>query len=196
MPDSQDDGLSDIVLLERSARGDRDAFDRVMLRHHASVYRLARLLVHSDADAEDVLQQTFLAAWRNGARFRGEAAVRTWLLTIARHAALRMRQRRASEPVEDVPLDDLGLQAGWGAPDPETLAITAERQDLLEAAFETLTPDEREVITLRDLEGMSGEDTAAVLGLSVAGMKSRLHRARMVLAARVRSEVLRATKRA
>lgn len=196
MPRPQDHELSDAVLLERSARGDRDAFDQVMLRHHASVYRLARLLVHGDDDAEDVLQQTFLAAWKNAGRFRAEAAVRTWLLTIARHMALRTRRRRAREPVQDVSLDELGVQAGWGSPDPETLAMMSERQELLEAAFETLTPEEREVMTLRDLEGLSGEDTAAVLGLSVAAMKSRLHRARLALAARVRSEVLRATRRA
>ena len=196
MPDSQDDSLSDVVLLQRSAGGDREAFDQVMRRHYASVYRLARLLMDGDADAEDVLQQTFLAAWKGAARFRAEATVRTWLLVIARHAALRTRQRHAREPIEATSLDDLGLQAGWGGPDPEALAMTAERRDLLEAAFERLTPEDREVITLRDLEGLSGEDTAAVLGVSVTAMKSRLHRARMGLAVRVKGEVSRATERA
>jgi RNA polymerase sigma-70 factor (ECF subfamily) len=186
--------LNDAGLLERSAGGDREAFERVVQRHSASVYRLARVLVPDD-EAEDVLQQTFLAAWTHAGRFRAEASVRTWLLTIARHAALRLRQRRAHEPLVAVSLDDLGVQAGWGATDPETLAIASERQGLLESAFASLTPEEREVITLRDLEGLSGEDTAAVLGLTVAAMKSRLHRARLALAARVRNEVSSATRR-
>jgi len=192
--DSQDGGLSDVQILRRSAEGDRTAFDEIVRRHHASVFRLARLLVTRAEEAEDVLQQTFLSAWTGASQFRGEASARTWLLTITRHAALRMRERRSREPVDDTPLDELGMQAGWGGPDPEALAVATEHRELLQSAFAALAAEDREILTLRDLEGLSGDETATLLGVSVAAMKSRLHRARMTLAARVKSEVSRATR--
>lgn len=196
MPGPAAEGLSDTELLARSAGGDREAFDEIVRRHHAHVFRLARLLVARADQAEDVLQQTFLSAWQGAAGYRGEASARTWLLTIARNAAWRMRERTAREPVADTPLDELGIQAGWGSPDPEALAAAAERRDRLNAAFADLAADDRAILTLRDLEGLSGEETAALLGLGVPAMKSRLHRARMRLAARLTREVSRATRRA
>jgi RNA polymerase sigma-70 factor, ECF subfamily len=196
VPDPSAAGLTDVALLTRSAAGDRDAFDEVVRRHHASVFRLARLLVNKADGAEDVLQQTFLSAWRGAGGFRAQASARTWLLTIAKNAAWRMREREAREPLADTPLDELGIQAGWGGPDPEALAIAAEQRDRLHEAFADLTPEEREVLTLRDLEGLTGEETAALLGVTVPAMKSRLHRARMRLAARLTTEVSRATGRA
>ncbi len=194
MSDSQDRGLTDVQLLRRSAEGDRTAFDAIVTRHHASVFRLARLLMARTEEAEDVLQHTFLAAWKGASQFRGEASARTWLLTITRHTALRMRERASREPLDDTPIDELGMQAGWGGSNPEALALAAEHRELLTSAFAALTADDREILTLRDLEGLSGEDAAGLLGLSLPAMKSRLHRARMTLAARVKSEVFRATR--
>ncbi len=185
--------LTDEVLLARSAAGDPAAFDVLVVRHAASVLRLIRFRV-GDTAAEDVLQQTFLAAWRAAPGFRGDAQVKTWLFTIARNTAAKARDRAQRSPVADVPIDTLGVEAGWGSEDPETMALAAERRDLLRAAFDTLDDEAREVLTCRDLEGLSGEETAALLGVSVAAMKSRLHRARMTLAARVRGEVRRATR--
>jgi len=196
VPDQSAEGLSDRALVERAAAGDREAFDLIVVRHRGSVFRLARLLVPQQHEAEDVLQQTFLAAWRSAGQFRGDASLRTWLLTITRHTALRARERRQREPIDDTPLDELGRAAGWGGPDPEAMALASQRRDLLAAAFEALTPEDREVLTLRDLEGLSGEETAALLGVGLAAMKSRLHRARLALAVRVRNEVSRATGRA
>ncbi len=173
---------------------DRDAFDAVVLRHHASVFRLARLLTRTQDDAEDVLQQTFLSAWRHRAQFRAEASVRTWLLTIARNAALTARTRRSREPIDDTPLDELGIRAGWGGPSPEELAMRGEEHTRLVAAFARLSADDQEILTVRDLEELSGDAAAAVLGVSVPAMKSRLHRARLTLAALVREEDPDATR--
>lgn len=192
MPGEEDE-LTDAALLARSAAGDRAAFDVVVTRHAASVLRMIRFRI-GDPAAEDVLQQTFLAAWRAAPGFRGDAQVKTWLFTIARNTAAKARDRAQRSPVADVPIDTLGVEAGWGSEDPETMALAAERRDLLRAAFDTLDREAREVLTYRDLEGLSGEETAALLGVSVAAMKSRLHRARMTLAARVRGEVRRATR--
>ena len=192
MPGEEDE-LTDAALLARSAAGDRAAFDVVVTRHAASVLRMIRFRI-GDPAAEDVLQQTFLAAWRAAPGFRGDAQVKTWLFTIARNTAAKAGDRAQRSPVADVPIDTLGVEAGWGSEDPETMALAAERRDLLRAAFDTLDDEAREVLTCRDLEGLSGEETAALLGVSVAAMKSRLHRARMTLAARVRGEVRRATR--
>lgn len=195
MPDAEAGGLTDLALLERSGAGDRDAFDVIVARHGPSVYRLARLLLPRPDEADDVFQQVFLAAWKGAGQFRGEASARTWLLSITRHAALSLRRRRAREPVTEASLDELGVRAGWGSQDPETLAVAAENRERLAAAFARLTPEQREVIALRDVEGVPGEQAATMLGVSVAAMKSRLHRARMTLAAEVRKEVGRAAGR-
>jgi RNA polymerase sigma-70 factor (ECF subfamily) len=184
--DADEEGLIDRALAARSAAGDREAFASLLTRHQASVFRLARHLAGTRDEAEDVLQQTFLSAWQNIAGFRGEASMRTWLLTIARNAAVTRRARVAREPIDATPLDELGIRAGWGGPNPEQLAAAAEQRDRLAAALAGLAADEREVLTLRDLEGLSGDDVAAMLGLTVAAMKSRLHRARLRLAAAVR----------
>lgn len=188
MPGSQDQHVDDVERLRLTAGGDRDAFAAVVARHQDSVYRLARILTRNAAAAEDVLQQTFLSAWQSAHQFRADASVRTWLLTIARHAALRQRERRAREPIDDTPIEQLGARAGWGGPDPEALAIAAQDRIRVAAALATLTAEDREILTLRDMEDMPGDEAAALLELSVAAMKSRLHRARLRLAAALRME--------
>lgn len=198
MPDQEPDvgQLNDVELVARGAAGDHAAFGALVSRHQARVFRLARALTDSHHEAEDVLQQTFLSAWQSLASFRGDASVRTWLLTIARHAAWQARARRSREPIDDVPLDELGQLAGWGHLDPETLAARAQQRERLGAAFARLAPDDRQVLVLRDLDELSGEDTAAALGLSLAATKSRLHRARLRLAAELRKEAASAEGRA
>lgn len=160
-----------------------------MVRHQDALYRYLRLVAGHDADAEDALQEAFLAAWRAAGSFRGEGTARGWLLTIGRHAVLRLRRRRVDEPAEMVSLEALGVEAGWGAPpgDGEAGAMT-ERRAVLEAALERLRPADREVLVLRDLEGFSGEEAAAMIGVEVQVLKTRLHRARLRLGVELRRE--------
>ncbi len=191
-PDALERPLTDVGLIARSAAGNREAFDEIVRRHQVRVFRLARALTADLGDAEDVLQQTFLSAWQAAPRFRGDASVSTWLLTIARNAAYQLRGQRSRLRLDDTPLEDLGMRAGWGAPNPEALAVRAQQREMLDAAFARLAPDDRQVLTLRDIEGLSGEDTAEVMGVALAAMKSRLHRARLRLAAELRQEEPRA----
>lgn len=156
-----------------------------MARHQAAVWRFARSLCRDPAVAEDVLQETFLAALRGGARFQGEGSARPWLFTIARNRAHRHFRRRAGEPADHQPLDALGVAAGWGD-DPEAALDRARTRADLAAALERLADGDREVLLLRDLEGLTGEEAAAVLGLPLATLKTRLHRARLRLAAALR----------
>lgn len=186
-PASEDD----VDLIQRTAAGDREAFERLVERHQAAVYRFVRALGPDSASSEDALQETFLAAWRSAATFRGESSARTWLLTIARNAALRQSRRRAGEPdVDDVaPLDELAIAAGWGASDdPETAAIRGEERAAVARALDSLGLEERRVLVLRDLEQMTGDEAARILGLTLPALKSRLHRARLRFAAHLRRE--------
>jgi RNA polymerase sigma-70 factor (ECF subfamily) len=180
--------IGDGALLTRSAAGDREAFDRFVERNQDAVYRYLAAILGQAADAEDAMQETFLAAWRNAASFRGEGEPRAWLFAIARHAAGRLRRRRVDEPAKLESLDELGLEAGWGG-HPEPLPDSgAECTRVVAAALDRLRPEEREIIVLRDLEGFSGDESAALLGLSLPAMKTRLHRARLRFAAEVRRD--------
>jgi RNA polymerase sigma-70 factor (ECF subfamily) len=181
----------DVALLTRTGSGDREAFDRLVDRHQAAVFRFIRTLGPDPASSEDILQETFLAAWRGAGTFRAQSSVRTWLFTIARNTAARQYRRRAGEPVRRdlATLDDLGAAAGWGAdPDPEAMAMRQEERAAVARALEALDPEDRRVLVLRDLEELTGEEAADVLEVTLAALKSRLHRARLRFAAHLRRE--------
>lgn len=181
--------LTDNVLLQRAAAGDADAFRLLVTRYRAPLFRYLSALTHSPADAEDLLQETFLSAWRAAPSFRADASPRNWLYTIARNAAWHHNEKQARMPPAPEPIEDLGLAAGWGA-SPEQAVLRAERAGLLAAALASLSPPDREVILLRDSEGLSGEAVAALLSLSLPAMKTRLHRARLRLMAALAKESL------
>lgn len=163
-------------LLLAASLGDRAAFERFVERHEAAVYRLLVASASDEADAEDALQEAFVAAWTHAGSYRGGVSARGWILTIARNALRRSHRRKVGEPSGFEELEELGLQAGWGQDDPlEDIA----RREVLEQALGTVSGEEREVLILRDLEGFSGEEVADMLGISVPAMKSRLHRGRL-----------------
>jgi RNA polymerase sigma-70 factor (ECF subfamily) len=193
---SVDPATADAGLLSRSAHGDTDAFEMFMRGHRDAVWRLLVALLGERADAENAFQETFVAAWRSAHTFRGEDHARAWILTIARHAAARLHRRHVGEPGRFEPLDALARQAGWG--DAEAPDLRVERIDeaeRLHRALDSLQPEDREVIILRDLEDMDGERVAALLDITPAAMKSRLHRARLRLAAAVRRELAHGSAR-
>jgi RNA polymerase sigma-70 factor (ECF subfamily) len=176
---------ADDDLIRLAAAGDRGAFDEVVRRHAPAVHRLARAMVQGEAAADDVTQEAFLAAFRAAATYRPDVApLRTWLFAIARNAARRARRQGREVPSEDVELMALGVDAGWGA---AAALDEAERSETLARALAALAPEDREILVLRDVEGMAGEATAAVLGVGLAAMKSRLHRARLRLLAALRA---------
>lgn len=157
-----------------------------MDRHADAVHRLLLSLGAGRDDAEDALQECFVSAWLSAGTFRGTASARAWLFSIARNALHRQHRRRAGEPAEMEGLEALGAAAGWGAQ--SDFRHRFEMRDELEWALSRILPEEREVVVLRDLEGLSGEEAAEVLELSVAAMKSRLHRGRLRLMGLVRTE--------
>ena len=176
----------DAALLARIAAGDRAATALFVGRHKAALFRFAEALLRDRALAEDVLQEAFLSAIRGASGFRGEGSARGWLFVIARRAALRVRPRE--KPLdEEEDLERLGAEAGWGAPDPERLLLDGEARAAVGRALARLDPEDREILVLRDAEGLSGPEAAEVLQISLAAMKSRLHRARLRMLAALRA---------
>lgn len=177
----------DVALLARTARGEIEALGELARRHAPSVHRLARAITRDAATADDVTQETFLAALRAAADHRPERApVRTWLFAIARNLARKsLRGVRTAHGAER-DLVELGIAAGWGARNPEHELERAEEADLLARAVASLSPTDAEVLLLRDVEGLSGEQAALALELELPALKSRLHRARLRLLEEVR----------
>lgn len=175
----------DVELMARAASGDRQAFERAVAPHLAAVARLTRAIA-GGAAADDAVQETLLLAFRRASTWKPSlGGLRPWLFAIARREA--WRQRAPLERHEDeATLEVLGLEAGWSAPDPEAQVQRAEDAERLAWAITALEPKDREVLLLRDVEGLSGEESAAVLGAELAAVKSRLHRARLKLMARLR----------
>ena len=166
-------------LLRLTAAGDVEAFQTFVRRYVPLIARFVRGLIGSETDSEDILQETFLAAWRDARTFRGDGSPKAWLFQIARNATFRSRRRHVGEPPFLESLDELTLDATAGELDAprDTLDRLADR-DVLERALGQLAKEDREVLLLRDVEGFSGKETAALLQLSLPAMKSRLHRAR------------------
>lgn len=179
----------DAELAMRAAGGDRGAFELIMRRHNRRLFRLARSLVRSDEEAEDVLQEAYLRAYR---RLRGLAsgeALAAWLARIVANEALgRLRALGRVVSLEDFRAragteDDDGADDGPASddPGPERLAASAELRRLLEAAVDALPDEFRSVFVLREVEGLSTAETAAWLAIRPETVKTRLHRARRLL---------------
>lgn len=170
---------------------------RLFEEHVGGVLALTRAILHDNALAEDAAQEAFARALAARTTFDPERGTfRTWLLSIARHVAFEVLAKRkkspgvaseATEGADDASLFDLGLAAGWGRESPEAELARAEQHAVLARALASLSPGDRELIVLRDLEGLGPEPLARVLGVPVLAAKSRLHRARLRLVAAVRS---------
>ncbi len=172
---------SEARLLEAARSGDASALSTLLERHEPQLYRFARRLCRHREDAEDVLQDSLLAAARNLRTFRGDSALATWLYTIARSFCIKKRRRSVFAPVE-VSLEGEGVLAVRGLRDPargpEQALQHARLTEALEAGIASLDRRYREVLLLRDVEGLSANEVAGVTGLSLAAVKTRLHRAR------------------
>ncbi len=181
----------DRALLTRLQAGDKSACAECIERHAPEVYRLALRLMRSEAEAEEVVQETFLSAFKAIDAFEGRSSLSTWLYRIAHNAAL-MRLRRAEPdtvPVDAPDLDGDGVQVPRQLFDwcclPEQDYDTAEARQELELAIRELPEKLRAVFVLRELEGLSTEATAEALDLSLEAVKTRLHRARLWLRERL-----------
>lgn len=180
----------EFALVARLQAGDPVAYRRLVEENSANVYNLAFKLLGNEQEAEDVLQETFLSAFEAIGRFEGRSRLSTWLYRIAHNASLmRLRKRKrmtAFSLDEPPPGDELGalsvspLLVDWSTI-PDDQLLTAEARTEMDRAVADLPETLRSTFVLRDIQGLSGAETAEVLGISVAAVKTRLHRARLRL---------------
>jgi RNA polymerase sigma-70 factor (ECF subfamily) len=181
---------SDEALAARAAAGDDTAFETLVARYQHRVFRLACRLT-SETDAPDVLQDTFLQAYRHLRTFRGDSRFSTWLYRIATNAGLMHRRGRARRPAESLePFMPRFDADGRHVPTPDALRVASRVDELLDrralaekahAAVERLPDLYREAFVLRDLEELSTAEVAQVLDVEPATVRQRVHRARLML---------------
>lgn len=182
---------NDHDLIARLKAGDQAAYAQLVDEHAGRIYRLALRMMGNEADAEDVLQETFLSAFKAIDRFEGRSSLSTWLYRIASNAALmRLRRNEPDQVSVDNPLErDDGEIIPRQFFDfcclPEEDLLRDEARAEMKRAVEELPPTLRSVFILRDIEGLSTEETANALGLSISAVKSRLMRARLKLRERL-----------
>lgn len=178
-----DDGDTDDTRLLAAARaGDGEALDRLLQRYQPRVYRFGMRMCGNPADAEDVLQETLLAMARGLREFRGSASLSTWLFTIARRFCIRHRRRdRPAERAGATDAPAVGPQPIDPGRGPEDIVGDREIEAALARSIAALEPAQREVLLLRDVEGLTAPEVARVVHASVEAVKSRLHRARVAL---------------
>ena len=182
-PLAADDELS---LVEAAQSGDLSAFEKLVQRYERKIFRLAQHMTGNEHDAEDVLQETFLKAFSKLDQFQRNSRFYTWLVRIALNESfMRLRKRRGDTVSLDQEIDT-GEEmiprdvADWH-PNPEQQYASVEIKDILNRAIGSLSLPYRLVFQLRDVEGLSTEETADVLRISVPAVKSRLLRARLQL---------------
>ncbi|MBL8055196.1 MAG: sigma-70 family RNA polymerase sigma factor [Anaerolineales bacterium] len=176
-------------LLTALRAGDPAALAALFEARADQLYRLALSLLRDPAEAEDVVQETFLKALTRLEQFEGRARLDTWLYRVAYNASLDRLRRRVPEPLpEDEPEAEGGplpqVIVEWSLT-PENRLLDAEARAMLETAIQALPATLRPVFLLRDIEGLSGEETAEALGLNAGVVKVRLHRARLALRERL-----------
>src|SRR5229473_1590296 len=195
MPPIQSKGTEavtdELTLVQAAKRGDISAFEQLVKRYDRNVFRIAQHITQNREDAEDVVQDAFLKAYTNLAQFQGQSKFYTWLVRIAVNEALmKLRRRRPERTVsldEEVKTEEDSLPrevADW-SPNPEQQYSQAEMREILSKTIQGLPPGFRTVFVLRDVEGLSTEETAAALDLSIPAVKSRLLRARLQLRERL-----------
>jgi RNA polymerase sigma-70 factor (ECF subfamily) len=177
----------ELDLVARARAGDTSAFSTLLRRYEGKVFRLAMNITQNREDAEDVLQESFLKAWEHLDQFQGNSKFYTWVVRIAVNQALmKLRKRKSDRAVSLDEQIDTGEDtvvreiAAWD-PDPEQRYSQDELRQILTGAVDELAPLYRTVFTLRDVDGLSTEETAEALDLSVPAVKSRLLRARLQL---------------
>jgi RNA polymerase sigma-70 factor, ECF subfamily len=166
--------IDDRILLQAAQDGDLDAFEALVRRHQAAVYRVALRMLRSEADAQDATQDTFVRAWRGLERFRRESAVSTWLYRIVTRRCLDLiAARRRAEGLQQIELD--------ASIDPADTAEQRERLRAVTRAIAGLPGEQRAALVLREFEGLSYDQVADVLNTSVPAVKGRIHRARLAV---------------
>jgi RNA polymerase sigma-70 factor (ECF subfamily) len=167
---------------EKGSPESKESIASILASYAPTIHRFALRMCRDPEDARDVVQETMLAAARGLGDFRGDSAVSTWLFTIARSFCIKARRLRTGQPERLLSLESEDVEPMPSlAVAPDEAAGERELGRALEAAVDALEPMYREVLVLRDVEGLTAPEVASVLGIGVDAVKSRLHRARMAV---------------
>ena len=186
--------VKDEQLVRRAKKGDADSFGKLVTRYQDKIYRLARRMTETDEDAEDVLQEAFVKAFKSLRGFKERSKFSTWLYRITVNLALmKLRQKRVNAVSLDQPVEagegQISRDIEDASPDPLAALLKKESQEILGRAINELPPDRRAVFVLRHVEGLSTQETARILRLTVSAVKSKLHRTRIALRERLLSHI-------
>ena len=175
----------DLPVVDRVLAGDVQAFEELVQRHEQRVYRTTFAITGNQEEAEDAMQETFLKVYQHLGDFQRASRFSTWLTRIAVNEALqKRRRRRPTESLDEPVMTDeeiMPKQLQDWRDDPEKIYAKQEIRRIVEEAIQLLAPNYREAFMLRDLEGLSNEEAAEALGLSLTAFKSRLLRARLMM---------------
>ncbi len=183
------DAREDMALVDRFKRGDGAAFEELVSRYEGKLYNMGRRMCGHDEDAKEMLQETFLAAYRSLKDFRGDSKFSVWLFKVAKNFCIKMKRKSVYAPEQELSLDALMpdridaepmMRVDWHRTPAEQL-LRKELRGILNEAIGALPPDYRMVFLLRDTEGLETAEVAEILDISQAAVKSRLHRARLFL---------------
>jgi RNA polymerase sigma-70 factor (ECF subfamily) len=172
------DSLTDEEVVNRVCAGETALYEVIMRRYNQRLYRIARAILHNDAEAEDVIQDAYVRAYTHLGQFAARSPFSSWLTRIAVNEALaRRRSSKQHQEVDATEFDgEISMQDLYKSPDPEQNASSAQLREFLEQAVLDLPEQYRTVIMLRDIEELSTAETADALDLTVENVKIRLHR--------------------
>jgi RNA polymerase sigma-70 factor, ECF subfamily len=175
---TKSEGLTDEEVVNRVRAGETALYEVIMRRYNQRLYRIARAILHDDAEAEDVMQDAYVRAYTHLDQFAARAPFSAWLTRIAVNEALARRRSHHQHPQVDATEFDgeISMKSIYKSPDPEQNASSAQLREFLEQAVLDLPEQYRTVIMLRDIEELSTSDTAHALDLTEENVKVRLHR--------------------
>jgi RNA polymerase sigma-70 factor, ECF subfamily len=183
-------GLGEAELVRRAQQGCREAFRVITQRCNQRLFRVARAIIQNESEAEDVVQDAYLRAFARLETFNGEASILTWMTRIAINEALgRLRARRNTVDLDQIDASVIPFPATPDAECPEAHAARMQIRRLIEQAIDCLPLSFRLVFVMREIEGCSIQETASFLGIPPETVKTRLHRARRLLRARLDAEI-------
>jgi RNA polymerase sigma-70 factor (ECF subfamily) len=176
-------------LIVRFKTGSMEAMEKIVERYEKRIFTFGLKMCGHLQDAEDIVQETFLNAFKSLGRFREETKLKNWLFKIAARACIRKRRKKKCEPDYEISLESFvhedGSDIKYEIPDlsddPSDNVLRAELKKVIDEAIQSLPHKYRLVFNLRDTEGFSTEETSEILGISVQSVKTRLHRARLFL---------------
>ncbi|KAB0605614.1 RNA polymerase sigma factor RpoE [Castellaniella defragrans] len=192
---------ADLALVERVRRGERHAFDLLVIKYQRKIMRLLSRMIHDPAEIEDVAQEAFIKAYRALPQFRGDSAFYTWLYRIALNTARNWQAASFRRPATVTPLeneDGETFDQIDGLSDhstPESLMASRQVAQAVNEAIDELPDDLRLAIVLREIEGMSYEEIASTMQCPIGTVRSRIYRAREAIAARLRPVMERDSER-